>query len=84
MIGKKSAKAKAPAPDLEWEDLLTPEEAAALLTVTVQRLAEWRMGRGDVEIPYYKLGKFIRYRKSELLKYLRQNEHTFTVEYTMR
>lgn len=84
MAGKKSVKAKPPAPDLEWEDLLTPEEAAALLKVTVQRLAEWRMGRGDVEIPYYKLGKFIRYRRSELLKFLQQNEHTFTIEYTSR
>ena len=84
MAGKKPTKPKPPRPDEEWEDLITPEEAAALLRVTVQRLAEWRMGRGNVDMPYYKLGKFIRYRKSELLKFLQQNEHTYTVEYTMK
>jgi len=34
--------------DKEYLDLLTPEEVSEMLGVKTQRLAEWRMGRGNV------------------------------------
>lgn len=64
------------------DEYYTPEEVAGIIKVKKQTLAEWRMGRGSVEIPYIKLGRKILYRRQDLEKYLEENLHTFTLEYS--
>ncbi len=56
-------------------EYLSPKEASKLLGISTHLLQKWRsLGVG---IPYIKLGQskssVIRYRKSDLLKYLNEN-----------
>lgn len=56
-------------------EYLSPREASKLLGISIHLLQKWRsLGVG---IPYIKLGQskssVIRYRKSDLLKYLNEN-----------
>jgi len=54
------------------ESLLTPEETANLLSVAEQTLAVWRCTK-RVDLPYIKLGKSVRYRKSDIECFLAEN-----------
>ena len=45
--------------------LLTPRHVAELLHVSVQTLAHWRTSR-RVDLPYVKVGKFVRYRPEDI------------------
>jgi predicted DNA-binding transcriptional regulator AlpA len=56
------------------EVLLTPEEAAAFLKLSLSWLAKARRRRGAGP-PYVKLGKSVRYRPSALVAWLESNEH---------
>ncbi len=50
------------------DDLVTTAEAAELLKVQMNTLAVWRLhGRGP---RFYKLGRSVRYRRSDLAAYL--------------
>lgn len=51
--------------------LLTVEEAAAYLTIAKSTLNIWRItgGRG---LPFVKLGRVVRYKKSDLDEYLKR------------
>ncbi|WP_222424192.1 helix-turn-helix domain-containing protein [Desulfamplus magnetovallimortis] len=51
--------------------LLTTDEAAIYLGVTVQTLANWRHDRKYLK--YVKLGRAIRYQKAELDRYIAEN-----------
>lgn len=44
--------------------LLTPAQAAGILNIPVSTLARWRSERR--ELPYVKVGKLIRYRRTDL------------------
>ena len=52
--------------------LLTPEETANFLNISVKLLNEWRYNQ-KVNIPYVKLGRLIRYRLVDLEELLAQN-----------
>lgn len=52
------------------DDLLTPEELCSLLKVKKQRLYEWvHLGR----IPYIKVGRFLRFSRSQINAWLESN-----------
>lgn len=51
--------------------LLTPEEAAEILNVSVNTLRQWRSRQRGV--PWIKVGHFARYKTSDLLRYIEEN-----------
>lgn len=54
--------------------LFTPEDAANFLSIHIVTLAKWRSS-GSVSLTYVKVGRAIRYRKSDLEKFLDENSH---------
>jgi excisionase family DNA binding protein len=64
--------------DLDDDRLLTPKEAANFLRVSESWLAKARM-RGDGP-PFVKIGRSIRYRQSDLLRWMRSRTHLSTSE----
>jgi excisionase family DNA binding protein len=50
--------------------LLSAEQAAEYLGTTAGTLAVWRCTRRGPQIPYLKIGKSVRYRASDLERYL--------------
>lgn len=54
-------------------DLCTPAEAAELLKLSVKTLANSRSGYNSINIPFVKLGRAVRYRRSDLLRYIEDN-----------
>lgn len=54
---------------LDTDDLLTPEAAASLLQLSPRTLASWR-SQGRNELPWYRVGSRIRYRRADLLAWL--------------
>lgn len=55
--------------------LYTTWQAAKLLKLHPVSLANWRAGVSDVRLPYVKIGRTVRYRHCDLLKYI--EAHTF-------
>jgi excisionase family DNA binding protein len=56
---------------LTVERLLTAEEAAKLLNVKVNTLAQWRANRARLRpLPYIRSGLKVCYRESDIAKYL--------------
>jgi dimeric dUTPase (all-alpha-NTP-PPase superfamily) len=55
------------------ERLITPEEASEILGVTAKSLSNSRYTGTGLQVPYIKLGKIIRYKKSELEVYIDKN-----------
>ena len=53
------------------EELLTPDQLAAVLNVDTGTLANWRYQRTGP--PYTKAGKCVRYRPSDVEEWLREN-----------
>jgi|MTBAKSStandDraft_2_1061841.scaffolds.fasta_scaffold03253_13 excisionase family DNA binding protein len=53
----------------EIESLLTPEEAAAYLKVKPETLASWRHF-GKPELQYFRVGRLIRYRMSDIINFV--------------
>jgi predicted DNA-binding transcriptional regulator AlpA len=65
-------------PKLDDECLRTPKEAANFLRVSESWLAKARMqGNGP---PFVKIGRSIRYRESDLLRWMRSRTHLSTSE----
>ena len=54
------------------DEVLTPTEAADLLRVTIRTLDAWRYRR--VGPAYSKIGRHVRYRRSELLRFVADAE----------
>jgi phage terminase Nu1 subunit (DNA packaging protein) len=54
--------------------LVTPEQAAEHLSVTIRTLANWR-SRGTPNVPFSKIGRCVRYRLSDLETYIAENSH---------
>lgn len=58
------------------DELMTPEQLAEFLQVSTGSLANDRyLGRG---VRFIKLGKLVRYRRSDVLAHLDENVHTRT------
>ncbi|MDG9884923.1 helix-turn-helix domain-containing protein [Pseudomonas sp. GD04058] len=56
-------------------DLLTPEQAAQLLGLSVKTLATWR-STGRHALPFIRCGARIRYQRNELVAWLADRHHT--------
>ena len=58
----------------EQDDILTTDEAARLLKVSVRTLERWRGGRRIPYVEYPRQGAWapIRFRRSDILEWLRQ------------
>lgn len=60
--------------------LLTQEQAAAYLGVNVRTLEHWRsIGKGP---RFVKLGRAIRYTRAALDRFIAENQHQTSAEYT--
>ena len=66
--------------EMEHNPLMTSVEAADYLSVRPQTLAKWRMQDGKHTIPFVKIGKAVRYQRSELNKYIAAHTFSNTVE----
>jgi excisionase family DNA binding protein len=53
--------------------LYTTWQAARLLNVHPQTLANWRAGQGDVELPFVKIGRAVRYRHEDIAAFIRSH-----------
>ena len=58
-------------------DLLTTEEAAVFLKSSKATLETWRCTKG-VLLPFVRLGRSVRYRRSDLERWLQQNTQNAT------
>lgn len=58
-------------PEITSPELLTEAEAAALLTLKPQTLANWRSTKRQ-SLPYVQLGGAIRYRKSDITQFIEE------------
>tara|TARA_R110000868_G_scaffold256516_4_gene513255 strand:+ start:2270 stop:2491 length:222 start_codon:yes stop_codon:yes gene_type:complete len=59
------------------DNLLTPLQVAELLGVSSGTLAVWR-SNGTCQIPYIKIGRCVRYKRSVVERFLEQQEHLHT------
>lgn len=66
--------------DDDLRSLLSAREAADFLNVQPQTLAKWRTVGGECAIPYVKVGRSIRYRRSALEQYIEANTYMNTTE----
>jgi excisionase family DNA binding protein len=57
-------------------DLLTPEQAADYLQVSLQTLAGWRAKSNQNKLSFVKCGRAIRYRRSDLIEWLSKQKVT--------
>lgn len=57
----------------ELPELLTPEETADWLGMSVESLSQNRYLRNDKTIPYLKVGKRVRYIKDDVIAYVKAN-----------
>lgn len=63
-------------------NLLSEKEVAALLKCSVSALQKNRLkGNG---LPYYKMGRSVRYSEESVLEYLKKHEYTSTSQYKGR
>jgi len=53
---------------IEW---LTPKQVNILFSISVSSLAKMRMNR--INLPFSKMGKYIRYRKSDVENFIESN-----------
>jgi excisionase family DNA binding protein len=68
-IALPEAEAAAP-PD---EEIWTDQQVAGLLGVSVMTLAAWRSS-GRYGLRYFKIGRLVRYRKSDLMEWLESRQ----------
>ena len=57
--------------------LLTPKEAATYLGVKPGTLANWRV-EGKPSLPFVKVGRLVKYKRSDLDRHIRSNTKTHT------
>ena len=62
------------------ERLLTPKQTGEIIQVTVDTLANSRHTGLGIQIPYIKLGKFVRYKESDIQAYIEANTFNHTGE----
>ena len=56
----------------ESDKLLNGHEAASLLGITYHTLAVWKSAK-RYNVPYVKIGRLVKYRRSELERFIRDN-----------
>lgn len=55
---------------MDAEQLLTPEETAALLRLSEHTLASWRRTGSNSELPWVEVGGKVRYRRGDISRWL--------------
>ncbi len=60
------------------DDLLTPAQTAKALTVTEGTLSVWR-STGRYNLPYVKVGRWVRYRWGDVLNFIESRTQTQVV-----
>jgi dimeric dUTPase (all-alpha-NTP-PPase superfamily) len=60
--------------------LLKPKEAAVFLTISEKSLANARSSGVGIVIPFIKIGGSVRYKQSDLEKYIQENTFNHTGE----
>lgn len=55
---------------MDAEQLLTPEETAALLRLSEHTLAAWRRTGSSSDLPWVEVGGKIRYRRGDISRWL--------------
>jgi predicted DNA-binding transcriptional regulator AlpA len=73
-----STRSRAPKIDSDFEQLLTPKETAQFLRVSESWLAKARM-HGDGP-PFVKFGRAVRYRETDLVRWLKSRARLSTSE----
>ena len=58
-------------------DLLTPDQVATDLGLSLRTLAAWRSSRRSA-LPWVKVGRLVRYRRQDLAAWLESQLHTTT------
>lgn len=58
-------------------DVMTPDQAAEYLGIAKQTLAVWR-SKGRYDLPFIKMGRRVRYRKTDLDRFLEGRTFTNT------
>lgn len=58
-------------------DLLTPDDVSRMLGCSSQTLASWR-STGRIALPFVKIGRLCRYRRADVLDFLRARTTTRT------
>lgn len=58
-------------------DLLTPDDVARMLGCSSQTLASWR-STGRLALPFVKIGRLCRYRRADVIEFLRARTTTKT------
>lgn len=58
-------------------DLLTPDQVASALGLSLRTLAAWRSSRRG-GLPWVKVGRLVRYRRQDLTAWLESQLHTST------
>lgn len=53
-------------------ELLTTEQASEFLSIPTQTLVNWRFNQ-RYPLPYVKVGKLVRYKKSDLIEFISQH-----------
>ncbi len=57
--------------------LLCPDDVARMLGISTQTLAAWR-STGRIALPFVKIGRLCRYRRADVLEFLRERTTTKT------
>jgi excisionase family DNA binding protein len=65
--------------EMRQNTLYTAGEAARLLKVSEQTLANWRH-TGSVEIPFVRVGRSVKYRHADLMNFIASNTFKNTTE----
>lgn len=55
------------------DELLTPKEAAEVLKVAEITLASWRNAHASNGLPFVRVGRLIRYKRSDLAAFIARN-----------
>jgi len=63
----------------EHDFLLTEVQAAEFLNLSTRTLQSWR-GSGDSKLPFVRCGRAVRYRRGDLLAWIKANTVTSTTE----
>lgn len=69
-----------PTPTYQPADLLTPEQAGAVLGLSPQTLANWRTD-GRKDLSYRKIGRAIRYQHADLLAFAESRRRNNTSQH---
>ena len=62
------------------ERLLNTKEVSEILGITVKSLANSRYTGIGIQVPYIKIGKLVKYKESDLEKYIEANTFNHTGE----